>query len=234
MEAALQEAKAQAELYLDLMGHDINNMNQIGIGFLEMALDTLKLDDGEKQMISKPLEALENSSRLISNVRKLQRARQGGLVLHEMDIGETLSQLIPHYSRMAGRDIKINYDASQECRVLANDLLSDVFSNIIGNAVKHSSGALTIDICLKKAPVNGKPHCVVSIEDNGPGIPDDVKSQLFTGQRSHKVVTGSGLGLYLVKALVEGYCGTVKAEDRVAGDRSKGSRFVVAIPELVR
>ena len=39
-EAALQDAKQQAELYLDLMGHDINNMNQIALGSLELAEDT--------------------------------------------------------------------------------------------------------------------------------------------------------------------------------------------------
>jgi PAS domain S-box/PAS domain S-box len=65
-EAALQDAKAQAELYLDLMSHDINNMNQIGIGFLEMALDRLQdLDEESRSMLIKPLEALESSTRLI-------------------------------------------------------------------------------------------------------------------------------------------------------------------------
>lgn len=233
-EEALQDAKAQAELYLDLMGHDINNMNQIGIGFLELALDTLKLDDRTRQMISKPLEALESSTQLISNVRKLQRAKDGGLMLHEMNVGETLGRLIPQYSRVAGRSIAINCHADRECLVLANDLLSDVFSNIIGNAVKHSSGPLTIDICLKKALIDDKQHCVVSIEDNGPGIPDDMKGELFMGHHRGKITTGSGLGLYLVKTLVEDFHGTVGVEDRIAGDYSKGCRFVVAIPALVK
>jgi PAS domain S-box-containing protein len=233
VEEALQEAKAQAELYLDLMGHDINNMNQIGIGFLELALDTLKLDDRAKQMISKPLEALENSTRLISNVRKLQRAKDGGLLLHEMDVGETIGRLIPQYSRVAGRSVNINYHADRECHVLANDLLLDVFSNIIGNAVKHSRGPLTIDIRLKNALMGDRQHCIVSIEDNGPGISDDMKGQLFTGHQRGKVITGNGLGLYLVKTLVEDFHGTVGVEDRIAGDPSKGCRFIVTLPELV-
>jgi len=232
VEEALQEAKAQAELYLDLMGHDINNMNQIGIGFLELALDTLKLDERARQMISKPLEALENSTRLISNVRKLQRAKDGGLMLHEMNVGETLSRLIPQYSRVAGRSITINYHADLECRVLANDLLLDVFSNIIGNSVKHSSGPLSIDICLKSAVMDGKLHCIVSIEDDGPGIPDDVKSQLFTGHQRGKLIMGGGLGLYLVKTLVEDFHGKVGVEDRIAGDYTKGCRFIVMLPAL--
>ncbi len=83
-EAALQDAKAQAELYLDLMSHDINNMNQIGIGFLEMALDRPEGQSDEMSgLLTKPLEALESSTRLIKNVGKLQRAREGDLRISE-------------------------------------------------------------------------------------------------------------------------------------------------------
>ena len=60
------------------MGHDINNLNQIGIGFLEMALDTIKLSPEERDLIARPLDALEASTRLIANVRKLQKVRKAG------------------------------------------------------------------------------------------------------------------------------------------------------------
>jgi len=232
VEKELQEAKAQAELYLDLMGHDINNMNQIGIGFLEMALETLKLDEKGRQMISKPLEALESSTRLISNVRKLQRARDGSLMLQETDVGETIKRLIPHYSHVAGRNIAINFHADHRCRVLANDLLADVFSNILGNAVKHSRGPLTIDIRLRNAPADNKLLCIVTIEDDGPGIPDDVKCRLFTGHQRNKIITGSGLGLYLVGTLMEDFRGSVSVEDRVPGDHTKGCRFIITLPAI--
>ncbi len=232
VEEELQEAKAQAELYLDLMGHDINNMNQIGIGFLELALDTLKLGDKERQMISRPLEALENSTRLISNVRKLQRAKNGSLMLHEINVGDIISRLIPQYSNVAGRNITINFKADGDCVVMANDLLTDVFSNIIGNAVKHSSGPLTIDIRLAVTGPEDRRQCTVTIEDNGPGIPDDVKCRLFNGHRHSEVITGSGLGLYLVRTLMDDFNGNVCVEDRVAGDHAKGCRFVITLPAL--
>ena len=82
-EEALLESKQQAELYVDLMGHDINNMNQIALGFLELALQRLdenkKLGEEDRFTIEKPIETLYNSAMLIHNVKKLQQARAGGL-----------------------------------------------------------------------------------------------------------------------------------------------------------
>lgn len=61
---------------MDLIGHDINNMNQVAMGYLELARDNLSLDKDSLVLIQKPLEILTRSSKLISNVRKLQLARK--------------------------------------------------------------------------------------------------------------------------------------------------------------
>ena len=71
----------------------------------------------------------------------------------------------------------------------------------------------------------------MSIEDNGPGIPDEMKEKIFTKSlRGLTRRTGHGLGLYLVKRIVEDHHGRVWAEDRVPGDHTQGARFVVLLP----
>ena len=111
---------------------------------------------------------------------------------------------------------------------MADELLKDVFSNILGNAIKHSTGPVTIEIGLDRIFVTGKEYCRVAIDDNGTGIPDDMKSKIFTRfQRGKTKASGRGLGLYLVKTLVENFKGKVWVEDRVPGDSTKGSRFVI-------
>jgi signal transduction histidine kinase len=73
----------------------------------------------------------------------------------------------------------------------------------------------------------------VGISDNGPGIPDELKKKLFgRSQRGPTKTTGRGLGLYLVKELVDDFHGKVWVEDRVPEDYTKGSRFVVMLPAL--
>jgi signal transduction histidine kinase len=72
-----------------------------------------------------------------------------------------------------------------------------------------------------------------SVEDTGPGIPDWIKDKLFTRfQRGDTTAHGKGLGLYLVKMLVESYKGAIWVEDRFSGDYTKGARFVVMLPAV--
>lgn len=231
IEKELETAKSQAELYLDLMGHDINNLNQVGIGFLELARDSLNLNEDGRSLLSKPLAALESSSRLIDNVRKLQKARSGELRSLEMDVGKVLSDVQQHYSHIPGGSVTINYVPVSGFMVLADELLYDVFSNIVGNAIKHSIRAPLISIIVEKAHEGRKWYHKIIVEDNGPGISDDLKPKIFDRHlRGNTKAKGSGIGLYLVKTLVENYDGKVRVEDRIHGDRSNGSRFIVMLP----
>ncbi len=231
------EAKAQAEMYLDLMGHDINNLNQAGIGYLELALEALrtksKLERGDLLFLDKAMEALITSSRLIDNVQKLQRSRAGGLKYKVVDLCDILTELKDHYSHVPDRNVTIRLKMDHYCFVVANELVHDVFSNLIGNSIKHSSPEkpLEIDISIKTVTVDDKALYEISVEDNGPGIPDQLKDMLFARfQRGKTKTSGRGLGLYLVKTLVEDYKGNVRVEDRVKGDYKKGSRFIVQLP----
>jgi len=233
-EMELQKAKALVEMYNDLLGHDINNMNQVGIGYLELALNTPGLNEDFKKLLQKPLEALHNSSNLIANVKKLQRIRYGEVRHKKMDINIVLLDVKKSYSSVQDRDIIIKYSSMPGCMVMANELLTDVFSNLVGNAIKHSTGGtLVVGIGMSRVSENGKEYYRVFVEDNGPGIPDNVKNKLFTRfQRGNTKASGKGLGLYLVKTLVEDYCGSILVEDRVPGDHAKGSKFVVMLPAV--
>jgi GAF domain-containing protein len=105
-EEQLRQAKLQAELYVDLMGHDINNMNQIAIGFLELALQTLdtekSLTSKHRFLLEKPVDTLHNSTRLIKNVKKLKSARGGGLATKIMDLDGVLASVREEHSRCPG------------------------------------------------------------------------------------------------------------------------------------
>jgi signal transduction histidine kinase len=229
----MKESKAQTELYVDLMAHDINNMNQIAMGFLELALEDTALDDETKEMVGKPIEVLKSSTRLIENVRKIQRITHNSLQKKAMDLGLILSEAIKQYPDVPGNDVHINYTLVGDYQVLANEFLIDVFTNLIGNSIKHSTnGSVTIDITLsKRSNNNGSDYYLVAVADDGPGIPDELKFKIFNRfLRGETKARGSGIGLYLVQALVNDFGGKVWVEDRVSGDRSKGSKFFVELP----
>jgi len=228
-ERELEDARSQAELYVDLMSHDINNMNQAGMGYLELALESGGMSESTKALLTRALESLENSSRLISNVRKLQGAQM--TTLEPVDLGSTLEDVASSYAGAMAGKATIRYQKPSGYVVMANGLLRDVFSNLLDNAIKHSEGPVEIDIGIKKVVDGRKSYYQVSVEDNGPGIPDEQKARLF--QRLHRgntKVKGSGLGLYLVKTIIDYFNGQARVEDRVPGDYTKGSRFVVTLP----
>jgi PAS domain S-box-containing protein len=231
-EIAMEEARARSELYLDLMGHDINNMNQIALGYLEVTLSETGLDGRQRDMLSKSLGAIQASSRLIENVRKLQQASSVRKGFVETNVDELLRRAESTFSKVPGTKATIRYSATaQDCTVMADGLLYDVFANIVGNAVKHGGDEPVIDIWLEATRIKDRKYCRVAVEDDGPGIPDEMKEKVFDRmRRGDTKAKGSGLGLYLVKTLVESYGGLVWAEDRVPGDCCKGCRFVILLP----
>ncbi len=236
-EEELHAAKAEIEIYIDLLSHDIRNLNQVSSGYLGLAIDTLesgiKPDDEFNQLLYKSLESLNNSTQLIDNVKMLLRNRAGRIKLKAVDIGQILADVKKLYEIAPGRNITINYTQANDCVVMANELLKDVFSNIVGNAIKHSTGPLVIDIEVEKYARDDKRYFKVSITDNGPGIPDDQKGKVFTRFEKGKTKTaGEGLGLYLVKTLLEDFHGVIWIENRIPGDYTKGSRFVTLLPIL--
>jgi PAS domain S-box-containing protein len=229
-EEAMKKAKASAELYLDLMGHDISNMNQAMMGYLEMAQELLDLK-GHEELIDRPLDIIRHSSRLIASVKKLEMAQSGKYPVKVFDLGQVLKEVADEHSRVPGREVRINYIPVEGCFVTANDLLKDVFDHLVDNAIRHSTGPLEVDIEVEFVAQDGRKYYRVSVADNGPGIPDALKRKVF---RLVDEATGSpgrrGLGLYMVRTLVENYGGKVWVQDRVPGDHRQGSRFVVLLP----
>ena len=232
-ETELLESKAQAELYVDIMGHDINNIDQAIMGYLEIALDTLNVSEEQKELLEKPIELVKSSARLIENVKKLQRLKAGEVLYEKVDVGKVISDVMTEFSTVPGRKVTINYQPVTGYMVDNwNALLKDVFSSIVGNAIKHSKGPLTINIAVSEDQEKRSEYFRVDIEDNGPGISDELIEIVHGWQDSE--VQGRTQRTWPATGqcrLVQSFMGKVWVEDRVPGDHSKGSRFVVMLPE---
>jgi signal transduction histidine kinase len=227
---------AEAELYVDLMSHDINNMNQVAAGSTELAIEKLssagELGADDLPLLTKTREMLDNSSMLIENVGKLRKARTADLAIEDIDLARVIEELRSTYFKLSSKNVAINYTLENGCIVRANELVKDIFYNLIGNAIKHSgSKQLSIDVTVERIGLDGKEYCRVSVADNGHGISDDIKKRIFRRfERGNAKTRGKGLGLYLVKELAERFNGRVWVEDRVPGDYRRGCKFVVLLP----
>jgi PAS domain S-box-containing protein len=230
-EEELKAAKAQAELYVDLMGHDINNIHQAALGYLEFARDMPA--DARDEYMDKATEALKRSAQLINNVRKLQKLQDSIARAHDVDLCAVLDGVYGEYALTQDKTLTLNLNGFTHCHVRADDLLHDVFSNLVGNAMKHTGDNASVSINLGIGREHGIKYYRVQVDDDGPGIPDESKNMLFNRSlKGTPRAKGMGLGLYIVKTLVENYGGQVWAEDRIEGDHTKGARFVVMLPAV--
>ena len=128
------------------------------------------------------------------------------------------------------RKIKINHSIPDSAiYVNGNDLVQDVFDNILGNALKHNrTGNDVIDISHNISD-DGK-YWKFEFKDRGPGVPDPMKGNIFKRlQRGEESVYGSGLGLTISREIVNRFGGDIWVEDRVSGASAEGSNFVVKL-----
>ena len=120
----------------------------------------------------------------------------------------------------------------EDILIKANNFLLDVFENILFNAIMYNTNDL-IKIKIKVYRYK-KDNSYFKLEfiDNGFGITDQRKKIIFEENLEGKRKGGMGLGLSLVKKILENYKGKIWVKDRIKGDYTKGSNFTLLIPEF--
>ncbi|NHN43550.1 PAS domain S-box protein [Halorubellus sp. JP-L1] len=119
--------------------------------------------------------------------------------------------------------VTVAYDRGPDVAVVGNDLLPEVFENLLSNAVQHNdSPSPTVEVSVR---VEGD-EAVVEVADDGPGIDESMRDALFEKGEKGFESPGTGFGLYLVREIVESYDGSVDARNRPEG----GAVFTVRLP----
>ncbi len=237
-EEKYREAFNQISLYKDIFAHDINNILQNIQSSLE--LSSMYLKNPEKLNTVKELygiikEQVNRGSKLISNVRKLSTLHESKFTLKPIRVNSTLKESIKflkHSFQTRKINIQFNYN-KKEYFVYANELLLDIFENLLLNAVRHNSNVnVKIEIRVSKEEIERKRFVKIQLIDNGDGIEDIRKKHIFErGSKEKSSSGGMGLGLSLVKKTIDRYNGKIWVEDRVKGDYSKGSNFILLLQE---
>jgi two-component system sensor histidine kinase KdpD len=212
LQSRLEEAIGEANLYLDIMTHDINNANTASIGYAEFLIEML--EEGERDIARKLLTSVQKSVEIIGNVNTIRRLREESPELRLIPLDAVIQEEIRRYS-----DAHIDYKGS-DVRVVADDLLSEVLTNLIGNSIKFGGP----DVCISIGVEERDGEVEVSVADNGPGIPPEDKPHIFSRfSRGKTTKSGKGLGLYISRMLVERYGGRIWADDRVPGRQEEGA-----------
>ncbi|MBD3408172.1 MAG: PAS domain S-box protein [Candidatus Lokiarchaeota archaeon] len=225
----VREAKMRVELFNDLMAHDLNNINQ---GVM-VSLELLVLDPSTPKIIRDKLEvALQQVKRsidLIAKVRKFSQVDREPIRLSPQKIVPIVKSAIEsNQHTFPSRKLRLNFFAyDNDAEVMADEFVYDALYNIIHNAFKHTeSDEVQLDVEIVSTTDN---LLQISIADYGHGIPDDLKMKIFDRLDQRKRST-SGIGLTLVKRIMERYNGTISVKNREEDDDSKGTKFILVIP----
>ncbi|MEZ3164951.1 PAS domain-containing sensor histidine kinase [Halorubrum sp. RMP-47] len=213
LEERLREQREQLDVLNRVLRHDIRNDMNVVTAWGEMLEDELTADGKEK--LDRILRAGNHVIELTNVARDLSELIYGDGTpdLKPISLRQYLNEEIEkRQETFSNAKITMPEPPDHSTHVLANELLSSVFRNLINNAVQHNHTAQP-RVAVTAEEVGDVVR--VSVSDNGPGIPPDVRSDLF--QEGHKGLEsgGTGMGLFLVDNLVESYGGDVWIADRV-------------------
>lgn len=237
-EAKYFEAYNQTEFYEDLFAHDISNILQ----YVKSSLDLIKIyqeDPQGKNKINKVISILNEQtirgSNLVKNIRALSELTEPEISLKSMNLLKILNLSIDYNKKnYPDRDIYISIIPSEgNFYVKANELFLNVIENLFINSIKYNTNPkIEIEVEISPVKKNGMNYVKIEFKDNGIGVSNQIKKSIFrTILRKKGSTEGMGLSLLLVKKILDSYNAEIWVEDRVIGDPSKGSNFIIKIPE---
>ena len=173
-------------------------------------------------------EEAVRTSTLVNNLLDMARLQSGHIRIHQdwQPLEEIIGAAVQSRAAMlAGHNIDIRLPTDLPMLYFDPVLMERVFCNLLENAAKYTPAGSTITL---SAQAYGDAVEIV-VEDDGPGLPEDKKETLFkkfSRGQGESAISGVGLGLAIVRAVIEAHQGTIKAENRPDG----GARFIIRLP----
>jgi len=221
-EQRLKAQRDNLETLNRMVRHDIRNDLQLVSAYAELLEE--HVDEEGREHLGKVRESAANAVELTKSARELAD------VMLQVDIENQQTAFVPALER-AVEDVRTAHPAAvieigesvPRADVAGNEMLDSVFRNLLQNAVQHNDKDLpevTVFGTVREGAVE------VRVADNGPGVPDAQKEEIFGKGERGLESGGTGIGLYLVRSLVERYGGEVWVED----NDPEGAVFVVRLP----
>ena len=227
---ALAQAKMNPLQICRMASHDLRSMLS-NISLAE-AIMRDSIPDGRlemKQSLKVIRLMVDNMEELITNYLDVIEMHSGQLrfSLKPTNLRDVVQNVVGQFAFAADKkDIKIQVSAAEGWVLADGPRLVQVLGNLVSNAIKYSPYQSTVNIYTARENA----YCRINVEDQGPGIPPQDRDRLFQqfGKLSTRATGGesrTGLGLWIVKQLIEAQEGTVGAEFPPSG----GSRFWIAL-----
>jgi two-component system phosphate regulon sensor histidine kinase PhoR len=223
--------------FVSMAAHELRTPLAAIRGYIELI--NLKLKNMPPEIsgyLSQSLKSAVELGGLINNLLDVSRIERGTLTLNmeETDLATSVSKAIDDVGFAAkDKKVQLHYEGPHTgCKVAADEIaLREVISNLLTNAIKYTPSGGHVEVTLDT--INADASYQLSVADTGVGVPASSLPHLFTKFfRVHGGLdsgsTGTGLGLFIAKSIIERHEGTIRAESH----EGKGSTFSFTIPIL--
>ncbi|HTU69301.1 MAG TPA: GAF domain-containing sensor histidine kinase [Candidatus Baltobacteraceae bacterium] len=220
---ALQESSEFKDDLLAMLAHDFKGPLTVILGYCELLLDTTSQSREEIDTIHAQTKRLV---RLSEDALVLAQTQAEGFSLARttVDAGAFITECVEVTARNNAR-LRVRVPDAPVMIELDPHRFRHVIDNLVSNALKYSTGEVEVSV------ERGEGSVVIAVRDRGIGIPSEELVNLFTrfGRASNarnKGISGSGIGLYVARKIVEVHRGTIAVESR----ENEGSTFTVTLP----
>ena len=216
--------------FIHTVSHDLRSPLTSILGYTELIERTGPLNENQTEFIKRLQGSIQHITALVNDLLDLGRLEAGFDTRREtVHLESVLKYSLDMFdAQIKKKDIQLTTDISNDLQPLrANPIrIRQMMDNLVGNAIKYTpnEGSIHVSISMQDTQI------ILKVEDTGPGIPLDeqvhVFEKFYRATNAPEGVEGSGLGLSIVKSIVESHQGRVWVESRIG----KGSLFTVLLP----
>jgi two-component system, OmpR family, sensor histidine kinase VicK len=226
--------KMQKE-FINIASHEMNTPTQAIVGYADLIKKHPEKRDDMMQAISRNAVRLQ---RLTNDILDVTRIDSNTLNLHKelFNLDDVIANVIQDYVGYIEKEnlnVKLLYTFKQDINEpifvdADRDRIAQVISNLLSNAIKFTSKRMdgVIFVSAERKKNSNQEEVSVSIKDTGEGINPEIQPRLFT-KFATRSFSGTGLGLYISKSIVEAHGGKMLAENNPDGN---GATFTFTLP----
>jgi signal transduction histidine kinase len=232
----VKESEKTKSAFINIVAHEFRNPVQPIIGLADVMYSKVK-DEENRELLEIIMRNANRLKRLTNNLLDVTKIDSQSLALEKekLNLNDLILEVLKDYvEKQKTQMVKIVYDFKNIDDVIIEadrDRVAQVICNLLDNALKFTQASQMIFLIVdkKKDKEEGKEQVIVSVKDTGNGISKEILPKLFSKFTTGSSNSGTGLGLYICKNIIQAHEGKIWAENEPDG---KGAIFRFALPVL--